>query len=174
MTQFDIPFQTRLKKKQYFTAASMLIADSELLEQTMSDFFTSDWRMNQKIANTLQYVKKRKKGSIVKPYYKKWINLLQSPPHDAFERNSYRYFENVEIPERLQGQLYELAFNTMMRAEKAIAIRVFAMSTCVNIAGNYSELIPELKQAIELVQNESESAGIQARARNLLKQMKLR
>ena len=167
MTKKNVPFSVRLKKRQYFTAASMVIRDRDLLDDAMQQFFTGEWGENQTIANTLQYVKKRSKEEIIMPYYAEWVEQLENPPHAAFERNSFRYFESVFIPEYLRGSLYDLAFSAITNPAKAIAIRVFAMGVCANIATHYPELIPELKQAIAIAK-ETESAGIQSRARNVL------
>lgn len=167
MTRTDISFSLRLKKKQYFTAATMIIGDQSLLYDAMQQFFTGEWRQNQKIANTLQYVKKRKKEEILLPYYLEWLEKLENPPHAAFERNSFRYFQSVFIPDEYRGTLYDLAFAVIVNQNKAIAIRAFAMGVCANIANHYPELVPELKEAIAIAK-ETKSAGIQAKATNVL------
>ena len=170
MTRTDISFATRLKRKQYFTAASMVINDSEVLGEAMEIFFHGEWRENQKIANTLQYVKKRKQEQIIEPYYTQWVEQLKHPPHAAFERNSFRYFQNVYIPEDLRGYLYEMAFAAIINPQKAIPIRAFSMSVCANIAESHPELIPELKEAIHIAAD-TDSAGIKARAKNVLNRL---
>ena len=170
MTRSNISFSTRLQRKQYFTAASMMIEDEAIRKKAMEQFFTGEWRENQQIANALQYVKKRKKQQLIVPYYPNWVKLLQHPPHDAFERNTYRYFENSFIPEEVRGKLFSHAINSVINSQKAIAIRAFAMGVCANIAEHHPDLLPELKEAIAIAQ-ETESAGIQARVRNVLKQL---
>ena len=159
-------FEQVLLEKNYALAAQFLLADEQLLQQTMQEFFTGHYRYNQQLSNVFDCFKTQHQ-SVLQPFFKQWIELLSTPQTDAFHRNSYRYFQDVEIPEQYQGKLYQFSFAHMLNMSNAIAIRVFAMTTCFNIAKHYVELLPELQQAIQVVR-EDQSSAVQSRSRHLL------
>jgi len=155
-----------LRNKEFAEASNYLRANSHLIELVMQDVFTTDYRRLQLHAHVFDELKQGYQ-QLLQPFYKSWIAQIGTSTHEAFHRSSYRYFQDVDIPEELQGVLYDFAFRDMMKPEQPIAVRVFAMTTCYNIAQHYKELLPELHQAITMV-SESDSPGIRSRSRRLL------
>lgn len=169
MEELNQQLQVCLTEKNYSLAAQILLSSPDLLQSCMQHFFTSDWKFSQPLSNVFE-VFKNGNQSILLPYFSEWIEQLKTPSTNAFQRNSYRYFQDVDIPEKHQGTLYDLAFQDMMNHKSPIAVKAFAMTTCYNIAKHYPELLPELKEAIQIVSN-SESPAVKGRSKQLLKKI---
>lgn len=159
-----------LQNKNYKAFASVLFTDNDLLQDLIFHYFKSeDLRFVQAFSNVLEQFKKNNQ-SLLAPFYQDCILLLEQPHCPAIHRNTYRYFQDVNIPEQHEGILYDFAFNDLQNIENAIAIRAFAMTTCFNIAKKYPDLLVELKDAI-LFASISDSPGIKSRSKNLIKKI---
>lgn len=167
MSQLPSSITNTLQNKQYELATNLILEDLSSLDTLMDCFFTPKWEYSQRFSNVLEVFKK-KHQELILPYFPKWLELLEKPFSDGFQRNSYRYFQEAKIPEEYEGILYDLAFNDMLKTDSAIAIKAFAMTTCFNIAKVYPELLPELKEGIESVLERTESAGVKSRSKKLL------
>lgn len=164
-------FNQLLIEKNYSHASELFIESAELREAVVHKFlFNKDYRYNQQLSNVFEALKKEHQNLLV-PFYSEWINSLQTPIHDAFWRNSYRYFQDAAIPEQHEGALYNLAFQDFQKFESPIAIKAFAMKTCVNIAKNHHELLPELQDAIEYTLENAKSPGVKGRAKKMLNEI---
>ena len=126
----------------------IVIDDPSRMDELMECFFHKDLRISHNAAWPIGYITQRKPGSL-NPYLKKMINNLDEPHHDAVVRNTFRTFQFVQFPEDLEGLVFEKAFNYLLDVEYAIAIRVFAMTVCANIAMKYPDLCHELIPVIE-------------------------
>lgn len=105
---------------------------------------------------------------LFEPYIESIVKNMHNPVHDAVLRNSLRILGSIEIPEELQGEVYELCFNFLLDLKFPIAIRVFSMTVLSNIAKNFPELKEELISVIEEHYPHG-SAGFKSRARKCLK-----
>jgi hypothetical protein len=88
----------------------------------------------------------------------------------AVQRNVVRVLQFVDIPRRHQGRAANLCFNFLQDPKIPIAVKAFSMTVLANIARHE----PDLKQEIALVIEQMlpyGSAGIQARAKKVLKQL---
>jgi hypothetical protein len=110
------------------------------------------------------------KPELIIPYVERMLHNLDAPHHDAVIRNTFRTLQNIDIPEELEGLAFEKAFNFLANPQNAIAIRVFAMSVCGNIAQKYPELKHELIPIIE-EQLPYGSAGFKNRGIKVLKSL---
>jgi hypothetical protein len=99
------------------------------------------------------------------------LNNLDTPLHDAVIRNTFRTLQNLDVPEEIEGLAFEKAYDFLANPQNAIAIRVFAMSVCGNIARKYPELKEELIPLIE-EQLPYGSAGFINRGMKVLKALK--
>ena len=161
-------FQELITKKRFRKCAKWIVEHPKNTEEVLHDFFASDIRKLQTYSHIFDRLKP-KNHIIFEPYYGIWLNELNYSHNNAFKRNSFRYFQNIKVPENNQGKLYQLAYESFMNPKEAIAIRVFAMSTCFTIAKQYKELLAELKESILLVQKENNlSAGMKSRIKKLL------
>ncbi len=158
-----------IQQNEYKALAKLLREDSSVVPIFLQEFYSLDCHSLQAMSKVLD-VFKPDYTSIFEPYYQEWIEQIDQSNDDAFLRNSFRFFQDVSIPNEVQGKLYSLAFDVFKNPKQAIAIRVFAMTTCMNIAKNYPDLLQETKIAIESLSTQ-ESPAMRSRARSLLSQL---
>ncbi|MFA5834170.1 MAG: hypothetical protein WDA22_11915 [Bacteroidota bacterium] len=104
-----------------------------------------------------------------------WISKLvrragEKGAHQAVQRNVVRVLQFIDIPRKHQGKVAILCFDFLQNLKIPIAVKAFSMTVLVNIAKNE----PDLKHEIALVVEQMlpyGSAGIQSRAKKVLKQL---
>ena len=144
--------------------------EPNLMSELMDCFFSDNLRMNQYAAWPVGIIGVEKPGFIY-PYLEDMINRLDMPVHDAFIRNTLRVLQFMDIPDQLEGFVYDKSFNYLNDPERPIAIRVFAMSVLTNIAIKYPDLKDELIKTIEIYYPYG-SSGFKSRARREIKRLK--
>ena len=118
----------------------------------LMSFFLDDslhWRYNQRAAWPIGIIA-RKNPEIIDEYLDLMIDKLGNGRHDSVERNILRILEEIEIPEHLEGILYQKSFELFNDLNRAIAIRVFAMTVLFKIAKSYPEMLEELRESIQM------------------------
>lgn len=105
------------------------------------------------------------------PYLQKILQAIENPVHDAVVRNTMRTFQFMDFPEDIEGHIFDVCMNHLMNIDNAIAIRVFAMTTCSNICMKYPSLAHELIPVIE-EQLPHGSTGFKNRGEKLLTKLK--
>lgn len=171
MTQTS--FRELLVKSSKEIALQVLNAIEEepsRMEELMDCFFDENLRICHYASWPAGMIADQNPKLII-PYLEKMLNNLDTPHHDAVIRNTFRTLQNLEIPEELEGLAFEKAFDFLSNPQNAIAIRVFAMSVCANIAKKYPELKHELIPVIE-EQMPHGSAGFISRGMKVLKALK--
>jgi len=106
------------------------------------------WRYNQRAAWSIG-VLGRKYPKMIAPYHEQLVETLSNPSHDAQVRNIIRIYEDIVIPESIEGQLYEKCYGFLSNPQNAIAIRCFSMTVMSKIAEKYPDLRSELVAEIE-------------------------
>ena len=141
--------------------------DPARMKELMECFFDEDLRICQSAAMPAGMIADFDPELII-PYLEQMLINLETPHHDAVIRNTFRTLQNIDIPEEMEGLAFEKAFDFLLNPHNAIAIRVFAMSVCGNIALKYPELKHELIPVIE-EQVPHGSTGFINRASKVLK-----
>lgn len=145
-------------------------SDEKRMEALMFFFFHEEWRYNQWSAWPIGYIGV-KYPWMMTPYHDRLLDSLKNPTHDAVARNILRIYGEIEIPEDIEGDIYETCFNYLLDLKQSIAIRVFSMTVLGRISHKYPELQDELISVIEEFMPHG-SAGFKARGRRILKQLK--
>lgn len=102
------------------------------------------------------------------------IKKLQQPGnHDAVKRNSVRLLQDIDIPEKWQGDIMNICFDYLGSPTEAIAIKAFSMTVLGNLAKAYPEIIPELKLVIE-DQLHGQSPAFKNRAKQVFKKLNIK
>lgn len=137
----------------------------------MKIFFDEDYRLSQRSALTVGDIGRRTPSMVI-PYYDKMVQNLDQPRHDAVVRNTLRIFsEAPEIPESLEGILYEKCFNYLTTKDSPLAVKVFGMTVLARLANKFPDLKEELVFTIEdLIPHNT--VGFRARAKKLLPGLK--
>lgn len=133
----------------------------------MHFFFHDNKRYNQRAAWPLGHIGVSN-PQLIEPYLKRLVGVLSNAKHDAVKRNTLRIFQDIEIPEEIQGDLYDDSIKLFCDLKQAAAVRIFAMSVMANIAEPYKELQLEVVGLIEEFMPFA-TAGYKSRAKKILK-----
>lgn len=106
---------------------------------------------------------------------KKWLgkiikNLNKPDQHPAMYRNTFRFLEEIEIPNKYAAQVLDLAYKFAYDSIPPPAVRAFAITTAWNIVKKYPDMKNELLQTIKYLQNH-ESPAIRSRCRKITIQL---
>ncbi len=156
-------------KKQAIKICEGIISGEATLSVLLNLLYTGEMRMRQRASWPLEFVA-MKREELFYPHMTEIINLLQSSQEDGLLRNLYRSLQHMRFSEDHIGDVYEVSFSHLANAQSAVAIQVFAMTTCTNIAHIYPELAHEVIPTIESLYDTG-SAGYKARARKELKRL---
>lgn len=143
-----------------------VLQDCSLMGDLMNCFFDDDWVMNQRAAWPMCKIA-IKKHELIYPYLPKMIDKLHDAKHDAIIRNTVRILQDIDIPEDLQGVVFEICFDYLLDVKRPTAIRAFSVKTLFNISKNFPELQEELISELE-IQKETGTVGFKNRCRNTL------
>lgn len=139
------------------------------MQQFMHIFLHDEYRVVQLAAHVLGKV-----GDIHPEQVEQHIDVLvkrMTAPdvHVAVKRNVVRVLQNIQIPERLHGDVMNTCFNLLADVKETVAVRVF----CMTILDNLSEYYPEIKQELRtILQDQLEqgcTAAFRSRASKILK-----
>ncbi len=106
--------------------------------------------------------------------YLHWSALLtlvgQTNTHDAIKRGFFSALQQLNAPQEHLGETVQLCFEHLTNRQAAIAIRVNAMTSLVNMAQVLSELKPEIRLILE-DELTFGSAGFVSRARREMRRL---
>jgi len=137
----------------------------------MDLFFHGEYRVVQRAAWAMSDAVTAH-PELILPYLDQLVlNLKDAPKHPAVTRNTLRILQNLEVPERLQGELVNLCFDFVASRKEAVAIKAFAMTIIYNIGKSEPDLMNELKILIE-DQMPFTSPAFQSRGRKILKALR--
>jgi hypothetical protein len=78
------------------------------------------------------------------------LGLFQKFPKDeAILRDGVGLLQVVDISEDFQGEVFQVCFGFLQDSSKSIAVKVFSMTVCYNLAKNHLELLKELEMQIK-------------------------
>ncbi len=156
-------------KKQSNIITQGVLKNHNLMKDLMDCFFDDHYRLSQRAAWSVSMVAE-KKPELLQPYLQKMVEgLYREDVHDAIIRNTLRVFSFVEIPEELEGELYDRCMYFLGHLKIANAIRVFSMSASSRIAIKYPELREELIQVITMYNTPDATPAYKSRAKKVLK-----
>jgi len=147
-------------------------SDKNRLSEIMEIFFNSDTQIIKRISQVIGIIGE-KEPKLISLYLPRLAEYLASSNIDAVKRNILRIFQFVDIPEELEGQLFDLTLTYLKSNEEGLAIRVFSMTTLRKICEKYPELSQEVIPTLEIILEENKSGSIQSRGTRELKKMRL-
>lgn len=90
---------------------------------------------------------------ILVPHLSKLHKNLRANPHDAAKRATMRVLQSIEIPEAVEGEVFDVAMRFVSDVDEAVAIRAFSMTVARRMCQRYPplrhELLPILRELIE-------------------------
>ena len=146
---------------------SFIGKDTQRFAELMQLFLGNEYRVTQRAAWVLSYCVEQH-PEFIQPYFKRVIkNLGHSTIHNAVKRNTLRFLQDIDIPERFQGLATEHCFRFLLSTDEPVAIKVFAMTVLANLCVRHPDLKNELRLSIEK-QMPYSSAGFKSRGRKIL------
>ena len=134
-------------------------------------FLSDDYRVVQRASWPLSY-SVIAHPEFIKTHFKKLLdNLRKTGIHSAVKRNTVRLLQDIEIPKRFHGRVMDFCFSYIMSPSEPVAVKAFSLSILQNLAGQYPEIVPEIKLVIE-EQLPHQTAAFKSRAKVFLKKFK--
>lgn len=135
----------------------------------MDVFLGEDDQMAQRSAWALSYTV-IEHPELIHPYLERVLKKLkEKPQHPAIGRNVFRFLMEMDIPEKMQAQVYDLCLEVIPSEFYSLAERANSMTTATNIAIHYPELKRELYLILEELNKLPQPPAIKARLKSNLK-----
>ena len=83
--------------------------DNTRVAELMDCFFSEEMRICQR-ASWAVGILGANDGTLLLPYFKRMLENLANPKHDAIVRNTLRTWREMNIPEDYEGDVYEVCF----------------------------------------------------------------
>lgn len=144
--------------------------DVERFDELMQLFLNGEMRTVQRASQPIGVIGERI-PRLIKPYLPDLVGYLKSDPIDAVKRNTMRIFQFIDIPEDIEGDLFEIGMNFLKSAEEPVAVKAFTMTALRKIAEKYPELAQEVIFQIEILVKERVSTGLTNRGQHELKKL---
>ncbi len=145
--------------------------DKKKFEELLQLFLAEEYRISQRAAMVISACFDEN-PVLVNPYRAKLIeNLLDREVNIAVKRNTIRILQFMEIPEKYKARMYDYCLAQLHSENEAIAVKAFAMQVAYNLCEDFPELKSELIEAIQLNLDTTDSAGVRARGKNILKKL---
>jgi len=142
--------------------------DQKKMDALMSFFLDKKWhwRYNQRASWPIGVIG-LKYPNLLTSYHQKMLIAMDNHTHDAVLRNIVRVYNDIDIPEEIEGPLFDKCFAFLTSPKFAIAIRCFAMTVLERIAMKYpglqEELVGEIKEHMP-----HSSAGFKSRGSKII------
>jgi hypothetical protein len=154
-------------KTHALTIANYACESKNNFKELMKCFLDEEYRLAQRAAWSVSWAAKQKPGMIY-PHIKDLVSVLNKKNvHDAVIRNSVRVLQEIEIPEKYQGEVMDACFQFLEKTSTPVAIKAFALTTLFNLSKEY----PEIKSELKLIINDRldhETAAFKSRAKKIL------
>ena len=136
-------------KSQTLKIVTYIGNDKKLFSELITLMLTAEYRIAQRAAWPVSCCIEKNKD-LVKPWFGKMIKKLnQENIHDAIKRNTLRVLQDIDIPEKYCGKLYNICYAFLHSIQEPIAVRAFALTVLTNISKKYPELKTEVLHSAE-------------------------
>lgn len=143
-------------------------SDSTRFRELMELFLGGDTKYDRRAAWVVSYVV-NDHPELITPYLNKVIQMLKKTGlHAALLRNTYRFLQFLQLPEKYEADVADIAIMHIKDPKIAVAIKAFALTTLGNLIKKYPELGVEV-EAIIIPQMEESTAAFKVRAEQVLK-----
>jgi hypothetical protein len=141
--------------------------DQKRFDELMNIYLGTDEELARRAAWSVGFIV-QDHPHLVKKWFPKLIaNLGKAGQHPAIYRNTFRFMQVIEIPEKYSAPILDAAYRYVLDASNAAAVRAFALTTAFNIVRKYRELAPELRLVAQQVIQEESKAMISRGNRTL-------
>lgn len=146
--------------------------DKKRFNELFNLFLNDEYRVTQRAAWPLSF-SAIAHPLLMKNNFEKLLHNLHRPNlHDSIKRNTVRLLQQIDIPEKYEGEVMDLCFQYVECPTEAVAIKAFSLTILGKLAKKFPEILPEIKLLIE-EQMQHQSAAFKSRAKRLLKEFSL-
>lgn len=158
-------------KKQCNAIIEHIGDDKKRFKILLDLFLGNDPLIEQRASWPLSYVCMAHQD-LIQPHIGKLIkNLSRKNLHNAVIRNTFRLLEEVDIPEKYCGTIFDFCVNNIKNTTLPHAIRVFSIGTAENLCKKYPELKTELILLLLELKKFPQPPSMTARIKMVLKRL---
>lgn len=157
-------------RKQALRIAEYAILSKKNFKELMECFLSQEYRIAQRAAWSVSCAALQQ-PEMIKPFIKDLVACLQlTDLHPALIRNALRILEEIEIPEKFQGEVMHACFGFIENPATPVATKAYSLTILFNLSRQYPEMRQELKLMIE--ENfDNETAAFKSRGKKILKRL---
>jgi hypothetical protein len=160
----------RISKRTLTQLIDYVCVSRDRFEELFKLFYNSQGVVRLQSAWALSYCVEQYPDWI-SPHIGKLIRLVETTDEPAGVRRSVmRMLQFAAVPKRLHGRAANACFARLTDPGEAVAVKVFAMTVCANIAEENKEIARELKMVLE-DQMPYGTAGFVSRASKILRKL---
>jgi hypothetical protein len=119
-------------KARALRIADYVGCDEERLDELMRLFLGDRIIIHQRASMAVGICAERH-PCLLYPYLRPMLENLKNPVHDAVVRATIRMFQDMDLPEELWGEAWEVCYQYLVSPRYPVAIRVFAMTVLAKI-----------------------------------------
>ncbi len=142
--------------------------DQKHFDELMNIFLGKDEELARRAGWPIGFIVQDDPKLVKKWFPKLLANLENTNQHPAIYRNTFRFLQVIEIPEKYSAHVLDAAYKYVLNASNAPAVRAFAISTAFNVVKKYPELASELRIVAEQVIQEESKAMISRGKKTIL------
>jgi hypothetical protein len=140
--------RTEHSKRQTAAIAEYVGNDPKRFAELMAIFFEGEYRSTQRAAWPMS-VCIETQPQLIYPYLGKLINQLERDDvHNAVKRNVVRLLQYIDIPKKMLGKVYSHCIDLIDDINEPVAVRAFALTVAIKIAGSEPALLDELRLVV--------------------------
>lgn len=158
-------------RKNWDQTVAFVLANPSYFDELVQLTHSADQRIIMRASQCVGMIVDKEPNWIL-PYLHELVNLLDTIKVDSFKRNVMRLFQNVPIPEELEGRLFDYGMHFLQSLDEPIAVKAFSMTVVRKIAEKYPELALEAIHQIEILVRENYSAGVVNRGNKELQKLR--
>jgi hypothetical protein len=141
-----IELEKKHSKQNTAAIVSYVLGHPSSMKELMQCFFVDNIMICQYASCAVELIAKEK-PQLIAPYFSKMVKCLAMPKQLTLIRNVLRVFQQVSIPEKYLGEVFERCYQFIASPQIPVAIRAFSITVCYSIAKE----IPELKNELALI-----------------------
>jgi hypothetical protein len=141
--------RTEHSKRQTDAIAKYIGKDPKRFAELMAIFFEGEYRLTQRAAWPMS-VCIETQPQLIYPYLDKLVNQLErNDVHNAVKRNVVRLLQYIDIPKKMLGKVYSQCIDLVDNINEPVAVRAFALTVAIKIAGSETALLDELRLVVK-------------------------
>ena len=144
--------------------------DQKRFDELFNLFLNDEYQVTQRAAWPISFCVAHHPGFLKKQFGALRKNLRKAGIHNAVKRNTLHILQEIEIPEKYQGEVMNLCFQYVESPTEASATKAYSLTVLGNLAKLYPDILPEIKLLID-EQLPNQTAAFKSRAKRLLKSM---